>query len=256
MFTSTTASNTTTTTTTTKDQTKVGQPIRNNRSTLTSQSLRTIASAAASASTSVPTGGGTNSYYTHLKKYHDSVQNVFCYGCDQTKTRIAFSISQLNKTAATKGALKQPGKTGKGVHQPLCKSCTPVEVTTLKCSNCSRTPLLDMFSKSQRRRQRDGCLICEDYRVLLDAEDVIVWSEDNDDDDEEEEEEDRDVSKDDGDDDDDDVGSLYSRGGDDDDSGESLLGCNGFGKMKVDWTVEVEEGDPEWYNDFMNDMFL
>ncbi|KAF8944635.1 hypothetical protein BGZ47_003963 [Haplosporangium gracile] len=79
---------------------------------LTSQSYRTIASAVASASTSVPTGGGTNAYYIHLKEQHDNVQKIYCYGCDQIKTRMAFSISQLNKMAATKGALKWLGGTG------------------------------------------------------------------------------------------------------------------------------------------------
>ena len=106
-----------------------------------------------------------------------------------------------------------------------------MEMTALKCSNCSRTRLLEIFSKSQRRRQNDGGLICREYRKLLDTELVIDWLEDDDDDD-----------------DDDDGG--------DGDKGESLFGHDGFGKMTFDWTVDVEKGDSEWHNGSLNDIFL
>ncbi|KAG0296935.1 hypothetical protein BGZ96_008124 [Linnemannia gamsii] len=165
------------------------------------------------------------------------MQKVFCYGCEQTKSRMAFSISQLNKMVATKGApqraLRYEGGTGKAAHQPLCKTCTPAEVTMLKCTNCSRTRLLEMFSKSQRRRQKDGRLICMECRKELDAEEVVVWSED------EEDCEEEDGGCGDG------FKSMFGGGG-----------GGGFEESKPDWTVKVENGDPDWDNGTLNDMFL
>ncbi|KAG0060141.1 hypothetical protein BGZ90_004146 [Linnemannia elongata] len=228
-------------TTITMDQAKFGLPNHDNKPTLTTQSRRTITSAVAAASTSVPVSGGTNTYVIHLKNNHNSVQKIFCYSCNQTKTQMAFSISQLNKMATTKRATRFGGSGKRAAHQPLCKSCTPVEVTALKCSNCSRTRLLEMFSKSQRRRQKDGNLICMECRKLLDTERVVVWSEDDDDD--EKEYGDEDKGEGDGD-------------GDDGFKVESLFDRSEVEVMKFDWTDTVEEGDQDWHNGSLDDMFL
>lgn len=98
-----------------------------------------------------------------------------------------------------------------------------------------------MFSKNQRRRQKDGSLICRECRKLLDSELVVVWSEDGDDDDDENEYGDEDVGED---------------GGGDGGTGEGLFGHRGFRSMKVDWAVDVEKDDPDWHNGSLNDMFL
>ncbi|KAF9551773.1 hypothetical protein EC957_004096 [Mortierella hygrophila] len=49
--------------------------------------------------------------------------------------------------------------------------------------------LLEMFSKSQRRRQKDWSLICRECRKLLDTGLIVAWSEDEDDDDDDDDDE-------------------------------------------------------------------
>jgi hypothetical protein len=97
-----------------------------------------------------------------------------------------------------------------------------------------------MFSKSQRCRQKGGSLICLECRKELDAGEVVVWSK------EEENYE----------------GEEYY--GEEEEEGEGCSnglegGCDGgsgFGEMEFDWTVEVEEGDPDWHNGTLNDICL
>lgn len=111
----------------------------------------------------------------------------------------------------------------------------------LKCTNCSRIQLLEMFSKSQRRRQKDGSLICVECRKELDVEEVVVWSEDEED---YQEKDDKEWEC---------VGEEEGGGGD---SFESMCSGGWFEEMKPDWSVEAEKGDPDWHNGTLNDIFL
>ncbi|KAG0319311.1 hypothetical protein BGZ99_005154 [Dissophora globulifera] len=80
---------------------------------------------------------------------------IFCYGCNQTKPRLAFSETQLKKAAN-----RNPDKK----HQIMCKSCIPSQPTTLKCVRCSKTLPMDSFSKTQRKRQEKAtCMECRRY---------------------------------------------------------------------------------------------
>ncbi|KAF8930378.1 Stc1 domain-containing protein [Dissophora ornata] len=86
---------------------------------------------------------------------------VYCYGCEATKPRQAFSETQLKK-ASNRGAN----------HQIMCKNCIPSQATSLKCIRCSKTLPLDSFSKTQRKRQERA--ICLDCRELITKEDSEV----------------------------------------------------------------------------------
>ncbi|KAF9099912.1 hypothetical protein BGX29_006888 [Mortierella sp. GBA35] len=189
------------------------------------QALQLMRVSVATASVSKGPGGGGFAAYNN----HNSPQKLYCYGCNQTKTRLAFTISQLNKMIATKGAGRRTtasGGSGKTAHRPLCKSCTPDVVTTLKCQKCARTWLLEMFSKTQRKRSGEGQSIYMECRQQLDREGVEKWWDD-------------DEGLDDGDDGNDD----YEEYAEED-------------VRKNEWPVEVEKDDPDWHNGKLEDMVL
>ncbi|KAK3831161.1 MAG: hypothetical protein J3R72DRAFT_527776 [Linnemannia gamsii] len=244
MFTSATAINTTI------HRHKAAPPLRGEPTRPSSQGFGTTASAVASASiplsllvSASTSANGNHLFYFPPKNHNDSLEKIYCYGCNQTKTRHAFSISQLTKVDATRGFSKRfarSGGSGKVTHQPLCKDCTPAEVTSLKCTQCSRTQSLEMFSKTQRRRQRDGILICLSCREQLDAEGVVVWLEEEGDGYEDKYEE---------------VGVEgyeqfdtlrrgHLRGGGD----GGGVGEDGDGNLGLEVVLEVEKGDPDWHN--------
>ncbi|KAF9135643.1 hypothetical protein BGW39_001523 [Mortierella sp. 14UC] len=240
----------TTTGTTTIHRHKATPPFRKQPSK-PSHDFRTIASAILSASVPSPSSSsssasatGIYSIYIYPKNHHNSHEEIYCYGCKQTKTRPDFSISQLNKMDATKGASKRvtrSGGTGRAVHQPLCKNCTPAEVTTLKCTHCARTRGLETFSKNQRRRQGDGHLVCLYCRKRLDAEGVVVCSDDENEDGGWNEEQ----------------VELYGYEGYDAlIRGGHRRGEGKGGEMELEEVSEIEEGDPDWYNGTMHGMFL
>ncbi|KAF9127279.1 hypothetical protein BGW39_005973 [Mortierella sp. 14UC] len=102
----------------------------------------------------------------------NGVNGIYCYGCQQTKPRLAFSETQIKKAAAS-----TPRKT----HQPMCKSCTPTQPTSLKCLRCAKTLPMESFSKTQRKNQEMAtCMDCrkfiedddseEDYEIENDPE--------------------------------------------------------------------------------------
>lgn len=72
---------------------------------------------------------------------------------------------------------------------------------------------------------------------MLDTERVVVWSEDDDDDEKE-------------------YGDGDKGDGDDGVKVESLFDHSEVEEMMFDWTDTVEEGDPEWHNGSLDDMFL
>ncbi|KAF9109913.1 hypothetical protein BGX27_006991 [Mortierella sp. AM989] len=85
---------------------------------------------------------------------------IFCYGCNQEKSRLAFSETQLKKAAN-----RNPEKK----HHIMCKSCTPVQQTTLRCLRCVKSLPLDSFSKTQRKNQDRAT--CKDCRQCIDDDD-------------------------------------------------------------------------------------
>ncbi|KAF9909214.1 hypothetical protein EC991_008975 [Linnemannia zychae] len=90
----------------------------------------------------------------------NSGNGIYCYGCQQTKPRLAFSETQIKKAAAS---------TTKKAHQPICKNCTPAQPTSLKCIICSRTLSMDSFSKTQRKNQEKAT--CIECRKVIDDDD-------------------------------------------------------------------------------------
>ncbi|KAI1309124.1 hypothetical protein EDD11_004135 [Mortierella claussenii] len=85
---------------------------------------------------------------------------VYCYGCEQNKPRLAFSETQLRKASN-----RNPDKK----HHIMCKNCTPVQPTTLKCIVCAKTLAMDRFSKTQRKRQEKAT--CIDCRKVIEDDD-------------------------------------------------------------------------------------
>ncbi|KAF9427346.1 hypothetical protein BGZ94_005065 [Podila epigama] len=97
---------------------------------------------------------------------------VFCYGCNQNKPRPAFSESQLKKAST-----RNPNKP----HHILCKTCTPVQNTSLKCVRCNRVRPMDCYSKTQKRLQeRATCMDCRKYIDDDDSEEDFVYENDPD----------------------------------------------------------------------------
>ncbi|KAG0340428.1 hypothetical protein BG000_011987 [Podila horticola] len=93
----------------------------------------------------------------------DGTSTIYCYGCSQNKPRPAFSESQLKKTASRSSA--KP-------HHVLCKSCTPVQNTSLKCVRCNKVRPMDCYSKTQRKLQeRATCIECRKFIDDDDSED-------------------------------------------------------------------------------------
>ncbi|KAG0362357.1 hypothetical protein BC939DRAFT_457719 [Gamsiella multidivaricata] len=86
----------------------------------------------------------------------NGTNGVLCFGCGQTKTRLAFSETQLKKAANKK-------------HQIMCKSCIPAQPTTLRCIRCSKSLPMDSFSKTQRKRQEKAT--CIECRTSIDEDD-------------------------------------------------------------------------------------
>ncbi|KAG0379247.1 hypothetical protein BGX24_001133 [Mortierella sp. AD032] len=102
----------------------------------------------------------------------NGANGIYCYGCQQTKPRLAFSETQIKKASNS-----TPRKT----HQPMCKNCTPTQPTSLKCLRCAKTLPMDSFSKTQRKNQEMAtCMDCrkfiedddseEDYEIENDSE--------------------------------------------------------------------------------------
>ncbi|KAF9307464.1 hypothetical protein BGZ74_000023 [Mortierella antarctica] len=90
---------------------------------------------------------------------------IYCYGCNQSKPRPAFSESQLKK-AATRSSAKP--------HHVLCKSCTPVQNTSLKCVRCNKVRPMECYSKTQRKLQeRATCMDCRKFIDDDDSEDDL-----------------------------------------------------------------------------------
>ncbi|KAF9923793.1 hypothetical protein FBU30_006133 [Linnemannia zychae] len=111
----------------------------------------------------------SNNYYTSTDRALNPAHNrripsniranetngIYCYGCQQTKPRNAFSETQIKKAASN-----NPRKP----HQPMCKSCTPSQPTSLKCVRCAKTLSMDKFSKTQRKNQEMAtCMNCRKY---------------------------------------------------------------------------------------------
>ncbi|KAG0381119.1 hypothetical protein BGX24_009948 [Mortierella sp. AD032] len=248
MFTSATAINTTI------HRHKAAPPLRGKPTRPSSQGFRTTASAVASASlplsslvSASTSANGKHSFYFPPKNRNDSLEEIYCYGCNQTKTRHAFSISQLTKLDATRGFSKRfarSGGSGKVTHQPLCKDCTPAELTSLKCTQCSRTRSLEMFSKTQRRRQRDGILICLYCRKQLDAEGVVVWLEEEGDGYQEVEVERNEQF------------DTFRRGHLRSNEDGGGVGEDGDRDVGLEFVLEVEKSDLDWHNGTMYDMIL
>ncbi|KAG0320270.1 hypothetical protein BGZ97_000348 [Linnemannia gamsii] len=85
----------------------------------------------------------------------NGINGIYCYGCQQTKPRLAFSETQIKKAASS---------TPKKTHQPLCKNCTPTQATSLKCLRCAKTLPMESFSKTQRKNQEMAtCMDCRKY---------------------------------------------------------------------------------------------
>ncbi|KAG9070101.1 hypothetical protein KI688_009432 [Linnemannia hyalina] len=102
----------------------------------------------------------------------NGTNGIYCYGCQQTKPRLAFSETQIKKAASS---------TPKKTHQPICKNCTPTQPTSLKCLRCAMTLPMDSFSKTQRKNQEMAtCMDCrkniedddseDDYEIENDPE--------------------------------------------------------------------------------------
>ncbi|KAG0278588.1 hypothetical protein BGZ95_003628 [Linnemannia exigua] len=102
----------------------------------------------------------------------NGVNGIYCYGCQQTKPRLAFSETQIKKASSS-----SPRK----IHQPMCKNCTPTQPTSLKCLRCAKTLPMESFSKTQRKNQEMAtCMDCrkfiedddseEDYEIENDSE--------------------------------------------------------------------------------------
>ncbi|KAG0263554.1 hypothetical protein BG011_008618 [Mortierella polycephala] len=100
---------------------------------------------------------GRAPFPAHNRQYpiENGGNKLYCYGCNQTKTRLAFSETQLKKTTIRNQNKK---------HQPMCKSCTPTQSTTLKCIRCSKVQSMESFSKTQRKLQEKAtCMACRKY---------------------------------------------------------------------------------------------
>ncbi|KAF9099571.1 hypothetical protein BGX23_001213 [Mortierella sp. AD031] len=85
---------------------------------------------------------------------------IYCYGCQQTKPRLAFSETQIKKAASS-----NPNKK----HQPMCKRCTPTQPTSLKCLRCAKVLPMESYSKTQRKNQEMAT--CMDCRKFIDNDD-------------------------------------------------------------------------------------
>ncbi|KAF9347635.1 hypothetical protein BGX26_000894 [Mortierella sp. AD094] len=94
---------------------------------------------------------------------NNGTNSVYCYGCNQSKSRLAFSETQLKKAST-----RNPDKK----HHIMCKQCTPVQPTTLKCLRCAKTLPMDSFSKTQRKNQDRAT--CKDCRQYIDDDDSEV----------------------------------------------------------------------------------
>ncbi|KAF9994497.1 hypothetical protein BGZ79_000743 [Entomortierella chlamydospora] len=90
----------------------------------------------------------------------NGTNTVFCYGCSQTKSRLAFSETQLKKAST-----RNPDKK----HHIMCKQCTPAQPTSLRCVRCAKTQSMDNFSKTQRKNGNNAT--CRDCREYLDNDD-------------------------------------------------------------------------------------
>ncbi|KAG0088309.1 hypothetical protein BGZ93_010486 [Podila epicladia] len=90
----------------------------------------------------------------HLR-FHGTT-TIYCYGCNQSKPCPAFSESQLKK-AATRNSDKR--------HHVLCKSCTPVQNTSLKCVRCNKT--------QRKLQERATCIDCRKFIDDDDSEDDL-----------------------------------------------------------------------------------
>ncbi|KAF8951136.1 hypothetical protein BGZ46_004144 [Entomortierella lignicola] len=90
----------------------------------------------------------------------DGTNTVFCYGCGQNRPRLAFSETQLKKASKI-----NPDKK----HHIMCKKCTPVQPTTLRCLRCAKTLPMEDFSKTQRKNQERAT--CKECRESIDNDD-------------------------------------------------------------------------------------
>lgn len=71
----------------------------------------------------------------------NGTNGIYCYGCQQTKPRLAFSETQIKKAASS---------TPKKTHQPMCKNCKSMHTPHSYLTSFSG-PDISLFFQDQER---------------------------------------------------------------------------------------------------------